>query len=75
VFLYTQQQAKDKTMTSLKDGRYTITREWTGKDEPQYVVRFCGDWVDSRSTKGAALMRAVGYQAERNGALVIEAVD
>jgi hypothetical protein len=59
-------------MTSLKDGRYTITREWTGKDKPQYVVRFCGDWLDSRPTKKAALMRAVEFQAERNCALATE---
>lgn len=59
-------------MTQLKDGRYTITHEWTGKEKPQYVLRFCGEWVDSRPTKGAALMRAVGYKAERDGALIIE---
>ena len=53
-----------------KDKRYTITREWTGQEKPQFVVRFCGDWVDSRSTIGAATMRAVGYHSERMGNLV-----
>ena len=53
-----------------KDSRYTVTREWTGKEKPQFVVRFCGDWLDSRSTYPAAVLRAVGCKAERDGALV-----
>ena len=47
------------------DARYTVTREWTGKAKPQFVVRFCGDWLDSRATYPAAVLRAVGCKAER----------
>ena len=58
-----------------KDPRYTITREWTGKAKPQFVVRFCDEWVDSFAYYESAKMRAVGEKARRNGALVIEAVE
>jgi hypothetical protein len=45
-------------MNLRSDKRYTITREWCGYEKPQYVVRFCGEWIASHSTHGAALMRA-----------------
>lgn len=53
------------------DQRWTVTREFTGEVKPQFVIRFCGDWVDSRSTYTAAVTRAVGAKAVRDGALVI----
>ena len=53
------------------DQRWTVTREFTGKAKPQFVIRFCGDWIDSRSTYPAAVTRAVGAKALRDGALVI----
>lgn len=53
------------------DQRWTVTREFTGKAKPQFVIRFCGDWIDSRSTYPAAVTRAVGAKAVRDGALVI----
>ena len=56
------------------DQRYTITQEWTGKEKPQYVVRFCGEWVASRQFKSSALTLAVGEKSRRNGALVFEAI-
>lgn len=52
------------------DPRYTVNREYCGHASPRYVVRFCGDWVSSHSTKGAALTRAVGEACRRRGALV-----
>jgi hypothetical protein len=54
------------------DKRWTITLEHTGKPTPQHVIRFCGEWVDSRPTYGAAVLRAVGARNVRNGAEVIE---
>jgi hypothetical protein len=52
------------------DSRWTVTREFTGKPAPQFVIRFCGDWIDSRATYPAAVLRAVGAKAARDGALV-----
>ncbi len=53
------------------DQRWTVTREYTGAAKPQFVVRFCGDWIDSRTTYPAAVTRAVGAKAVRDGALVV----
>ena len=65
----------NKTMsyTLPSDPRYTVTQEWTGHAKPQFVIRFCGDWVDSRQFLGSAIMLAAGEKARRNGALVVEA--
>jgi hypothetical protein len=45
-----------------KDRNYTITKEWTGKDKPQYVIRFCNEWVDSKPTMSSATIRAIEVQ-------------
>jgi hypothetical protein len=52
------------------DRRWTVTREYTGKAKPQFVIRFCGDWIDSRTTYLAAVTCAVVSKATRDGALV-----
>jgi hypothetical protein len=54
----------------VTDSRYSITIENTGAARPQYVARFCGDWIGARSTYGAALLLLAGEQARRNGALI-----
>jgi len=56
-----------------KDPRYTITKEWTGKEKPQFVVRFCDEWICSTPFYSSAVGRAVGHDAERRGALVFTA--
>lgn len=53
------------------DKRWTVTKEFTGKSTPQYVIRFAGEWIDSRSTYSAAVVRAIGAKNARDGALVI----
>ena len=58
-----------------KDRRYTITKEYTGKAKPQYVIRFCNEWIDSRQFLNSAIVRAVGYDSERRGAMIIEALE
>jgi len=66
-----------KTMNThpiKKDSRWTVTREYTGKPRPQFVIRFCGDWIDSRPTYPAAVLRAVGAKAVRDGAAIVEEV-
>lgn len=55
----------------FKDSRYTITKEFTGAATPQFVIRFCGEFIASRSTYAAALMAATGERMRRQGALVI----
>lgn len=55
-----------------KDQRWTITQEFTGKEKPQFVVRFCDDWIGQRAFFDSAVMLAVCENARRNGALVIE---
>ena len=52
------------------DRRWTVTREYTGKAKPQFVIRFCGDWIDSRTTYPAAVTCAVVSKAVRDSALV-----
>ena len=58
-----------------KDKRYTISREWIGKDKPYFVARFCGDWIGASAFFDSAVMLAIGESARRNGALTIEAVE
>lgn len=53
------------------DARWTVTREHTGKPAPQFVIRFCDEWIDSRSTYPAAVLRAVGAKAVRDGSPII----
>lgn len=56
-----------------KDRRFTVSKEFTGHPSgPRFVVRFCGERIDCRSTYAAAAVLAVGENARRNGALVIE---
>lgn len=60
-----------KTHPIKSDQRWTVTREHTGAATPQFVIRFCGDFIDARSTYPAAVTRAVGEKNARDGALVI----
>jgi hypothetical protein len=58
-----------------KDHRYIVTREWCGCEKPQFIIRFCGEWIDRRSNYQAAVVLAVGCKAIRDGALVFEGID
>lgn len=62
-----------KTNPIKSDQRWTVTREFCGLPTAQFVIRFCGEWVDSRPTYLAAVLRAVGAKAVRDGALVVTA--
>jgi hypothetical protein len=59
-----------KTHPIKSDQRWTVTREHTGAATPQFVIRFCGDWTDARSTYPAAVVRAVVAKATRDGGIV-----
>jgi hypothetical protein len=64
----------ENTMTHYpvkSDQRYTIQREYCGYDRPRFVLRFCGDYLASFTSYPAAVIRAVGDKAARNGALIV----
>lgn len=56
------------------DKRYTIAKEYTGKDKPQWVLRYCGDWVCSSPFLSTVAIRAIGMSCERRGCQIIEEV-
>jgi len=60
----------------LSDPRFTITREFTGHEsgKPQFVVRFCGEWIGSRQFYASALTLAVGEKARRENALTVSEI-
>jgi hypothetical protein len=52
------------------DSRYTVTQEGTGSiNGPQWVVRFCGEWVDIRATETEAYKLAAEHHTERQALL------
>jgi len=58
-----------------RDHRFTISREWIGKEKPYFVARFCGEWIGASAFYESAAMLAIGESARRRGALIIEAVE
>jgi|TARA_R110002126_G_scaffold96265_1_gene225263 hypothetical protein len=55
------------------DDRYSIQQEYTGAAKPQWVARFCGEWIGASQFYGSALVQAVSHNARRNGALTLAA--
>lgn len=53
------------------DDRYSIQQEYTGAATPQWVARFCGEWIGASQFYGSALVQAVSHNARRNGALTL----
>jgi hypothetical protein len=51
------------------DNRYSVTKEFTGHEKPQWVVRFCGQWVDSSAFYTSAVVKAVVSKAARDNEL------
>jgi hypothetical protein len=51
------------------DERYSVAREWTGHKKPQWVVRFCGQWIDSSAFYSSAVVKAVVTKASRDNEL------
>lgn len=51
--------------TRRRDRRYSIRREFCGYPKPQWVLRFCDDWVDRAPTRDGALTIALRHQSER----------
>lgn len=47
------------------DQRYTVTLENTGRCRPQFVARFCGDWIGAAAIKSDAETLACDHAATR----------
>lgn len=45
------------------DRRYTIRQEYCGHVTPQWVARFCGDWIGSHETREGAEDLAKAFDA------------
>jgi hypothetical protein len=51
------------------DQRYSVALEWTGHEKPKWVVRFCGQWVDSSAFCASAVAMAVVSKSARDNEL------
>lgn len=49
---------------SLPDLRYTCQPEWCGFSTPQYVARFCGEWIESAPTQSEAIQIAWDHRRD-----------
>lgn len=47
------------------DHRYTVTREYIGRDHRAYVARFCGAWIGWAETEPQAWRLAAQHNATR----------
>lgn len=56
------------------DSRYTITKEFIGYPDARFVLRFCGEFVAQSEFYSVVLLRAIGEDARRRGALVLTEV-
>tara|TARA_R110000868_G_scaffold252229_1_gene508886 strand:- start:128 stop:331 length:204 start_codon:yes stop_codon:yes gene_type:complete len=52
------------------DSRYSVRKEFCGHEKPRYVLRFCGDFIDSFTSLPSATLRAACHRAIMNGAPV-----
>lgn len=51
------------------DRRYSITREYCGYRKPQWVARFCGDWLGCAPGRRGAIATARSHQVAFRQAL------
>ena len=42
-------------LTGKPDKRYKVQPEYCGHREPQFVIRFCEEWITSRASLDAAI--------------------
>ena len=59
------------------DYRYRINREYTGhaSGRARFVVRFCDERISGHFGYGGALTAAIGHNAARQGAMIVEAME
>lgn len=55
--------------TGRRDRRYAIAREYCGRTAPQWVARFCGDWIGCAQHRPDAFAKALAHQHHRQTAL------
>jgi len=55
------------------DSRYTVGKEWTGHEAPQFVARFCGEWIGASKFYLSAVVMVTGHAAGRRCRLVVTA--
>ena len=56
------------------DRRYTMAKEFTGAAQAMWVLRFCGEFVDSSAFKSSMMIRALGHKQLLLGQKPIEAM-
>lgn len=49
----------------LNDPRYSVNKEWTGKEKQQYVARFEGDFIASSTSKSKAWLECIFHDSKR----------
>ena len=52
-------------MTVRKDRRFRVVLEFCGHSAPQFVARFCGEWVGASAFAGEAWRLAEEFNALR----------
>lgn len=57
--------AQNKLQKVVNDQRYTVTAEYTGKQDPQHVLRFCGDFIATDPSLNEIILQAIFHQDER----------
>ena len=58
------------------DFRYSVALEFCGHAKPHYVARFCDDeFIGSSEFYSSAALLAIGHNARRKGAMIIEAMN
>ena len=50
--------------TNKLDERYSISLEYCGNKEPQYVARYCDEWIGCKPTKSEASIIALHHRME-----------
>jgi hypothetical protein len=53
------------------DTRYSVEKEFTGRAKPQFVARFCGEFIGSSGFYNSAVVRCIGHNSARKGNLVV----
>ena len=51
-------------MSNSLDERYSISLEYCGYKEPQYVARFCDEWLGCKPTSSEASIIALHHRME-----------
>lgn len=51
------------------DRRYTVAKEFAGQAKPQFVARFCGEWIGAAGREAGAWLLAGTHKHGRTRAL------